>query len=889
VWTTADAGTTWSPRSDQAASLAVGAVAADPSNPEHLIAGTGEANQCGDCAAGRGLLASTDGGQTWSLEDPGGVFDVLHIAAVAVAPRGGRMYAATDGGLYVSGDGGLTWAKPTGAGYAAVDGRITAVVLDPSTPATVYIGGGPAVVAKSTDGGTTWAPAAAGIAPPAAGTRPLVALGLAPSSPSTLYTSVGTTGPLRVYKTTDGGGSWSRLAGAPDYTSQDYAYGGTGGSSQGWYDNVLAVDPTDANHVMAGGIALVETTDGGGSWRNVNGQNFFGPGENLLHPDFHALAFAGAGSVWVGNDGGVFVYHPATRQVENGNGNLDITQLYFGFSAVAGLILAGSQDNGSALGARSSLAWAGVFSGDGGPSAITPNRSQLQFVEADQSLYRSSDAFASDLTDITPPALGLFTPPMIVIPNTSDPSNPTVLYGGPDVYRTTDPSAVAPKWKAATALHAYVSALAASPSNPSVVYTGFTNGTVEVSTDGGATFTSLAVEPFNEHFVTGISVDPADPRRITASFSYSDTRNEGGFPHVAQYAFAAGAAAGSGTWTGITGNLPADAAVSRVVYDNGALVAATDSGAYGTSAAAGSATAWSRVGSGLPNVQVQDLDVEADGLYAVTHGRGAWRLAPGDEAPTAAYTPSTYTPPAGQAVTFRAGASDPDGTISSYVWKWGDGTPDGSGPTANHVFTAEGIHSVGLYVTDTDGGTTAVGHGITVGDELPSVAYTPSTYTPPAGQTVTFRATASDPDGTISGYLWKWGDGTADGSGATATHVFAAEGPHSVGLYATDSAGRTNAVGHGITVGDDIPSVAYVPSTYAAAIGQTVTFTGTASDPDGTVTAYRWKWGDGTPDASGPSASHAFNTAGVHSVGLYVTDSAGQTNAAGHGITVSAP
>jgi hypothetical protein len=56
------------------------------------------------------------------------------------------------------------------------------------------------------------------------------------------------------------------------------------------------------------------------------------------------------------------------------------------------------------------------------------------------------------------------------------------------------------------------------------------------------------------------------------------------------------------------------------------LVAATDRGVYATGSAAGAATSWSLVGTGLPAVQVQDLDVEPDGLYAVTHGRGAWKL-----------------------------------------------------------------------------------------------------------------------------------------------------------------------------------------------------------------------------------------------------------------------
>jgi PKD repeat protein len=271
---------------------------------------------------------------------------------------------------------------------------------------------------------------------------------------------------------------------------------------------------------------------------------------------------------------------------------------------------------------------------------------------------------------------------------------------------------------------------------------------------------------------------------------------------------------------------------------------------------------------------------------AVGHG-----ITVGDELPIAAYTPSTYTPAVGQTVSFNGTASnDPDGSITTYRWVWNDGTPDGSGPTPTHVFTTAGTRSVALYVTDSAGRTAAVGHGITVsGDELPTAAYTPSTYTPAAGQTVSFNGTASnDPDGSIVTYRWVWNDGTPDGSGPTPTHVFTVEGVHSVALYVTDSNGQTGAVGHGITVGDELPTAAYTPSTYTPTVGQTVTFNGTASnDPDGSITTYRWVWNDGTPDGSGPTPTHVFTTAGTRSVALYVTDSAGKTAAVGHGITVN--
>ncbi|HZE16503.1 MAG TPA: DUF11 domain-containing protein, partial [Mycobacterium sp.] len=200
---------------------------------------------------------------------------------------------------------------------------------------------------------------------------------------------------------------------------------------------------------------------------------------------------------------------------------------------------------------------------------------------------------------------------------------------------------------------------------------GFTNGTIEVSTDGGASFTALAGESRPENFVTGLSVDPSDPDAITATFSYNDTRYRPGFPHVEQYAWSG--SPGSGTWTTITGSgLPA--AVSHVVYDNGALVAGTDAGVYATGAAAGSATVWTALGSGLPNVQVQDLYVDPSNsnLYVVTHGRGAWVL----PTPTCTAPPTVTSNPSDQTVTapnqaqFTAAATNPSGcTTLTVQWQ----------------------------------------------------------------------------------------------------------------------------------------------------------------------------------------------------------------------------
>ncbi|MHB8466446.1 MAG: beta strand repeat-containing protein, partial [Acidimicrobiales bacterium] len=456
---------------------------------------------------------------------------------------------------------------------------------------------------------------------------------------------------------TDSGGTWTALNN-PDFTNQAYSYG-SGTASQGWYDLTIAVDPTNANHILAGGIALVESPDTSAmtpTWTNVNGQTFFGVGTNKLHPDQHALVFTN-GKIIVGDDGGVFDYDPSGPTVTNSNGNLNITQFYFGFNAVSGTVLAGAQDNASARTSSGTVGpWTGIFAGDGGPSAITPNDTMLQFIEAGGSLQRTTDAFATTRTDITPTSSRLFTPPMIVIPNAGTPSTPTVLYGGFDLFRTTNPADPTPAWSQVTSVMDFVSAIAVDPSNPSIVYVGFKGGTIEVSTDNGATFNPLATQPFTQHFITGLSVDPTNPKAITASVSSNDTRFSVAAPHVAQYVYTS--TPGGGTWTVITGNLPTTAAVSRVVYDGGSLVAATDRGVWGTSTPAGSSTVWTTVGTGLPAVQVQDLYVATDALYAATHGRGVWKLpvAPVGATHFVLSAPSSAT--AGTAFNFTVTAQD---------------------------------------------------------------------------------------------------------------------------------------------------------------------------------------------------------------------------------------
>jgi chitodextrinase len=114
-----------------------------------------------------------------------------------------------------------------------------------------------------------------------------------------------------------------------------------------------------------------------------------------------------------------------------------------------------------------------------------------------------------------------------------------------------------------------------------------------------------------------------------------------------------------------------------------------------------------------------------------------------------------------------SGSSDPDGTISSYAWTWGDGTI-GTGMTATHTYATAGTKTITLVVTDNSGMTGTVSHDVEA--TLPPGPTASFTYVV-SGMSVSVDASAST--GTDLTYAWSWGDGTT-GSGVTATHTYTA-------------------------------------------------------------------------------------------------------------------
>jgi len=171
-----------------------------------------------------------------------------------------------------------------------------------------------------------------------------------------------------------------------------------------------------------------------------------------------------------------------------------------------------------------------------------------------------------------------------------------------------------------------------------------------------------------------------------------------------------------------------------------------------------------------------------------------------DQPPVASFTESATTAPTGTTITFDATASrDPDGTIVSYSWNFGDGMT-ATGATTSHAYTTAGSYMVTLTVTDNSGSTGMSSASKTITDRSPTASFTFTPANPTVGQTVTFDGSTSfDPDGTITNYSWTFGDG-GTGTGVTTTHAYAAAGTYTVTLTVTDNSGNTGTSSAMITV-----------------------------------------------------------------------------------------
>ncbi len=235
-------------------------------------------------------------------------------------------------------------------------------------------------------------------------------------------------------------------------------------------------------------------------------------------------------------------------------------------------------------------------------------------------------------------------------------------------------------------------------------------------------------------------------------------------------------------------------------------------------------------------------------------------------APTAAFT-STCTE--GACAFDGTGSSDTDGTVASYAWTFGDGDSSTEAAPA-HGYNATGSYTVTLTVTDNKGATNQLQKTVNVTVPPANVAPNAVIVNTCNELDCTFDGSTSiDPDGSIDAYLWNFGDGTTS-TQASPTHTYGADGTYTVSLKVTDNRQGTNTVTKQVIVKANVKPVASFTSSCTDLV---CGFNSSASnDPDGTITAVSWNFGDGSTETTDTNPTHTFAAPGTYNVKLTVTD-----------------
>jgi VCBS repeat-containing protein len=255
---------------------------------------------------------------------------------------------------------------------------------------------------------------------------------------------------------------------------------------------------------------------------------------------------------------------------------------------------------------------------------------------------------------------------------------------------------------------------------------------------------------------------------------------------------------------------------------------------------------------------------------------------PDNRAPTADYNWHCD----GLTCQFTDHSSDPDGSIASRTWNFGDGSGAISETDPTHTFPASGSYTVTLTVTDNGGATDDASAGVSVQAPPPNQSPTAAFSADCKELECKFNSDGSnDPDGRIAGYAWNFGDNTSSNE-KSPKHDYAVGGSYTVTLVVTDNAGATGQVSSGITV--SVPNKAPHAEFEVQCTNLDCSFTDKSSDEDGSIAGWQWDFGDGQ-GSNLQSPSHSYSVPGNYQVGLTVTDNGGATASRTHTAEAKAP
>jgi photosystem II stability/assembly factor-like uncharacterized protein len=691
VWKTVNAGTTWEPVFEKQSTSSIGDIALAPSNQEIVWVGTGEANNQRSSSWGDGVYKSENGGKTWTNM---GLRKSQHIGRIVIHPANPNIvYVAavgplwTDGGergLYKTIDGGRTWKATLAISQHT---GVTDIVMDPTNPNTMYaaalqrqrkaysfVGGGPeSGIYKSTDGGDTWTKLTEGL--PA---RDIGRIGLAvsPSSPRIIYATL-ETDTTEVYRSDNYGASWTKKGTYFQFP---------------WYMAQIRVDPSNPDRLYELGVPLSVSDDGGATNHSI---------AQSAHVDYHAMWIdpIDPDHFIVGNDGGVYITHDRGQTMDFVT-NLPIAQYYaidvdnrLPFYYVYG----GLQDNNSWAGPSqtrnrqgiTNSDWYVTVGGDGFYSAVDPTDPNTVYAESQNGGIIRYDVKTGEQKSIQPqakygdPNLRYnWSVPIVISPHDHN----TVYFGAQYLYRSSNRGdsweqlggdltraldrdklpLMGKTWtKNAVARHAgtadfgNISTIDESPLGKGLIYVGTDDGLIQVSRDGGVSWTKI------EKF-------PGVPQMTYVSRVVASAHNEGtvyatfdGHRSNDFNAYVLKSTDYGKTWSSISSNLPVSSV--QVIREHprspSLLFVGNEVGAYYSG---NGGRTWSKLQYNLPTVPVHDMKVHAreNDLVIGTHGRGIFiidDITPLERLAEAERASSIYLFPVKAATLFNYNRSIPGG------------------------------------------------------------------------------------------------------------------------------------------------------------------------------------------------------------------------------------
>lgn len=659
VWKTTNAGTTYDPIFDGQGSYSIGCVTLDPNNPNVVWVGTGENNNQRSVSYGDGIYKSRDGGKSWKHM---GLKESEHIGKIIVDPRNSDViYVAAigplwseggDRGLYKSIDGGTSWTQmlKDKEGERLLDEHtgVTDVIMDPRNPDVLYaaayqrrrhvftyLGGGPgSTLYKSIDGGASWEKSASGLP---GGDVGRIGLAISPADPEIIYAIVEAAKGSGFYKSTDRGASWEKQSGH---------------STSGNYYMEIYCHPTNPDIIYSMDTWNMVSYDGGQSFERL--------GEQYKHVDNHVIWIdpADTDHLLVGCDGGVYeTYdHASTWDYK---GNLPVTQFYKVATDNATPfynIYGGTQDNFSMGGPSRTRNGHGIANsdwfvtqlGDGFESAIDPDNSNIVYAQYQYGGLTRFDKMSGEMTGIQPqPREGedsyrwnwdaplqasVHVPKRIYFAANklfrSDDRGDSWTVLGEDLTRQIDRNTLpvmgriqsidAVRKNLSTSPFGTIIAFSESPVNQNLLYVGTDDGLVQISEDGGTSWTKISSFPGvpDMTYVNTLLASQHDENVVYACFN---NHKRGDFKPYVYKSMDKGR-----TWTNISNNLPERGSAYSIAEDHvvsDLLFVGTEFSCFFTR---DGGEYWKKLSSGLPTIAVRDIDIQKreNDLVLGTFGRG---------------------------------------------------------------------------------------------------------------------------------------------------------------------------------------------------------------------------------------------------------------------------